>query len=105
MPDSELPCAVPQNPACGSCGGETVSYDGDGIQCEDCQLCFDPNGDFAAAFLDPAAQPCGAACDNYWHGDHKIKQGMGFDCTPCKLPLGHKSFHWTGCKYVELANA
>lgn len=95
---SALPNAVPQNPACGACGGETVCYDVDDIQCEDCELCFDPNDDLSASFLDPNAEPCGAACDNYWHGDNKIKAGMGFDCGTCKLPTGHTScVHWTGC--------
>lgn len=93
---SALPQAVPQDPACGACNGETY-FDGDCYTCEDCQLCFDPNDDFDASFIDPDAEPCGVACDNGWHGDNKIKQGLGYDCGTCKLPARHKSFHWTGC--------
>jgi hypothetical protein len=96
---SELPRAVPQNPACGACGVETRCYGGDDFQCEDCELCFDPNDDFSASFSDPSAEPCGAACENFWHGDHKIKKGTGYDCGTCKLPIGHTSLlHWTGCQ-------
>jgi hypothetical protein len=95
---SELPSALPQNPACGVCGKETVCYDVDDVQCEGCELCFDPNDDFAASFLDPDAEPCGAACDNSWHGDHMITRGQGYDCGTCRLPTGHTSpFHYTGC--------
>ncbi|MBN7567095.1 hypothetical protein ACM0AZ_25015 [Mycobacteroides abscessus subsp. massiliense] len=91
-----LPAASVQNPACGACVGETT-YGGDKFICEDCQLGFSRD-DFAASSLDPDAEPCGAPCDNFWHGDHKIKQGYGYDCSPCKLPTGHTSLHWTGCE-------
>lgn len=100
---SELPSAVVQNPACGVCGCETTFSDGQFI-CEDCQLCFDhPN--LSASFLDPTAEPCGAPCDNTWHGDHKIQQGTGYDCGACKLPTGHWStLHWTGCLPRSIAS-
>lgn len=95
---SALPNAVPQNPACGACGIET-RWHVLGYQCEECLLVFDDvNSDLAASFLNPDAEPCGVACDNYWHGDHKIKQGHGYDCGTCQLPSGHTSMHWTGCE-------
>jgi hypothetical protein len=92
----ELPCAVQQDPACGACGRETVD-NGDGFTCVDCQLSFDTY-DLSPSFLDPEAAPCGAPCDNSWHSDHRIRQGLRFDCGTCQLPAGHKSFHWTGCQ-------
>ncbi|BBX30569.1 hypothetical protein GCM10009632_04860 [Mycolicibacterium alvei] len=100
---SELPSAVVQNPACGVCGCETTFDDGYFV-CEDCQLRFDqPN--FGASFLDPTVQPCGARCDNAWHGDHKIQPGAGYDCGACKLPTGHTSIlHWTGCLPRSIAS-
>lgn len=76
--------------------GETYC-DGDGFICADCQLLFDLD-DLTASFLDPDAEPCGDACDNSWHADHRIKQGYGYDCGTCKLPEFHVSMHWTGCK-------
>lgn len=91
---SALPAALVQNPACGACGDETICYGGDDLQCESCELCFDPNDNFAASFLDPEAKPCGLPCDNYWHN----KPGQGFGCSPCGLPTGHTSPHWTGCE-------
>lgn len=101
---SDLPRAVPQNPACGACGRELICYDPDDYQCEDCELCFDPNDDFSASFLDPGAKPCGRECDNFWHGDHKITQGIGYECGTCPLPVGHTSLHWTGCQAKQLAS-
>jgi hypothetical protein len=94
---SVLPDAVPQHPACGVCGSETSSDGGDYFYCEDCQLSFNSD-DFSASFLDDQAKPCCAPCDNYWHGDDKIKPGTGYDCGSCKLPTGHTSLHWTGCQ-------
>jgi hypothetical protein len=93
---SALPDAVQQHPACGACGGETNDY-GDEFTCDDCQLSFDTY-DLSASFLDPKVAPCGAPCENGWHGDHKIRQGLGFDCGTCQLPAGHKSQCWTGCQ-------
>lgn len=98
---SALPDAVQQSPACGTCGSETT-FDGDDFICEDCQLYFDPD-DLSASFLDAEAEACGAPCDNGWHGDHKIQQGKGYDCGTCKLPTGHKNFHWTGCQSKTLS--
>lgn len=102
---SALPDAVPQNPACGVCHGETV-WDGDDFICEDCLICF-RRDDLSASFLDDDAEQCGVRCDNYWHGDHKIKPGIGYECGTCKLPAGHTSLHWPGCQQrtVEAAVA
>lgn len=96
---SGLPNASHQNPACGACGDET-RYD-DGYFCEDCQLAFDTDT-LEAAFLDPSAVACGQPCTNYWHGNHKIRQGYGYLCGTCELPTGHESMHWTGCRQVVL---
>ncbi|OFB37950.1 hypothetical protein BA059_16770 [Mycolicibacterium sp. (ex Dasyatis americana)] len=97
-----LPNAERQPPACGACGGDTY-YD-DGFVCEDCQLFFDRDS-LEASFIDPGAKVCGAACDNTWHGDHKIKPGTGFQCGTCQLPAGHTSLHWRDCQTVNLAEA
>lgn len=78
-----LPDAVPQMPACGACGGETRS-DGEHFYCEYCLLGFAPIT-LIAFFLDPNAETCGAPCDNSWHGDHRIRQGWGYDCGSCGL--------------------
>jgi hypothetical protein len=91
---SALPDAVVQTPACGACYDDTT-WD-EGWVCEDCQLYFE-EGSLTASFLDPEAEPCGRPCDNYWHGDNKVRLGLGFDCSPCKLPAGHTSLHWNGC--------
>lgn len=93
---SVLPDAEAQCPACGCCGAETAPY-GEYFACEDCDLSFDAET-LTASFLNPEAEPCGVPCDNFWHGDHKIKQGTGYDCGACKLPAGHTSMHWTGCE-------
>lgn len=50
---SELPRAVPQNPACGACGDEIICYGDDDFQCEHCELCFDPNNDFESIISRP----------------------------------------------------
>lgn len=91
-----LPDAVVQNPACGACGAETA-FHGDHFACEDCQLNFHLD-DYSASFLDPASEPCGVPCDNSWHGDHMIRQGLRYDCGTCELPAGHRSLHWTSCQ-------
>ncbi|SIC68010.1 Uncharacterised protein [Mycobacteroides abscessus subsp. abscessus] len=93
---SKLPDAVVQYPACGCCGSGT-RFDENGFICEDCLLKFDLDW-LSASFLDPRAEPCGAACDNSWHGDHRIRQGHGYNCGTCMLPAGHESMHWTGCQ-------
>lgn len=93
---SKLPDAVLQSPACGACGSET-SHDGDHFYCEDCQLGFNTD-DLSAFFLNPDTEPCGFSCDNYWHGNHIIQQGQGYDCGTCMLPAGHESMHWSGCQ-------
>lgn len=95
----ELPDAQMQNPACGACGSET-SDQGDEYVCEDCQLAFD-HDDLDARFLNPDVEPCGRPCDNWWHGDNRIRSGLGFDCGTCHLPAGHVSMHWTGCQKRE----
>lgn len=94
-----IPDAIPQSPACGACGDET-RHDDDFI-CEGCQLGFDPYT-LEAFFLDPDASVCGAECGNYWHGDHKIKPGRGYDCGTCALPSRHESQHWTNCRPTTL---
>lgn len=96
---SDLPDAQPQHPACGVCQGETC-FDGDQFYCEDCQLSFTADN-LTASFLDDRAKPCGEPCVNAWHGDNKIRQGLGFDCGTCRLPTGHMSMHWTGCQSRE----
>lgn len=101
---SGLPDAEAQSPACGCCHGETVAYDSDGFTCEDCQLWFDAD-DLSASFLDDRIDPCGAPCENFWHNDHKIQQGVGYDCGTCKLPTGHTSMHWTDCRTRQLKAA
>lgn len=98
-----LPDATPQNPACGACSSETYC-DGDAFICDDCQLEYDIY-DMSASFLNPDAPVCEHPCDNTWHGDNKIKQGRGFRCGTCRLPEGHRSLHWHGCKAVSLSEA
>lgn len=99
---SELPNAQEQNPACGVCGSETEDNPDGPFRCEDCGLAFDRDT-LTASFLDPDAKPCGAPCDNFWHGDNKIRPGVGYDCSTCKLPAGHANMlHWTGCESKAL---
>lgn len=84
---SALPNAVPQNPACGACGIET-RWHVLGYQCEECLLVFDDvNSDLAASFLNPDAEPCGVACDNYWHGDHKDQAGTRLRLRDMPTPI------------------
>ncbi|MGY2747251.1 hypothetical protein ACVWZ8_004368 [Arthrobacter sp. UYCu723] len=87
-----LPRCCIQTPACGACGDDTA-HDGDSFYCDDCGLDYG-NGDESdpAVFRDEELPPCGEACDNNWH----IK--FGLTCTPCELPAGHTSDHWTDCK-------
>lgn len=95
-----LPDAAQQNPACGSCGDET-HFDGDHFVCEACELIFSTD-DFSASFANPDAPACGVPCDNWWHGDHRIKPGHGYNCGTCLLPSGHTSMHWTDCLAVDV---
>ena len=95
-----LPDAVVQSPACGACHGETY-FEGNCHVCVDCRLRFDLE-DLSASFLDDEDEPCGAPCDNSWHGDGKIREGIGYDCGACKLPADHESMHWTGCQSKTL---
>lgn len=97
-----LPSAEYQEPACGCCGGNTDTVDSDWYSCEDCGLYFNAHDGLSASFADDSIPVCGFACDNSWHGDHKIRQGQGFDCGTCLLPSGHRSLHWTGCVAVVL---
>ncbi len=96
-----LPDAQPQEPSCGACASETY-FDGDVFVCEDCQLVFDKD-DFSASFLDESVEPCGTPCGNWWHGDNRIKPGIGYDCGTCHLPTGHAGMCWTGCQAREAA--
>lgn len=97
-----LPNATFQRPACGACQGDTEAYDDDWFICHDCGLSFD-GITLAASFTNPDTPVCGAACDNWWHGDHRIRPGQGFDCGTCELPSGHHStFHWTGCQSISV---
>lgn len=98
---SELPAATQQNPACGACRGETRD-EGDQFVCDDCQLAYDTIL-LEPSFIDPTAKVCGAPCDNSWHGDNKIRAGIGYRCGTCRLPEGHSPLHWTGCEQVPLA--
>jgi len=94
---ANLPVCAVRTPACGSCGGDTEASV-DGIYCDPCGLYYG-NGDDCteATFLDDAADPCAQPCSNHWHGDHKIRQGWGYECTPCQLPARHTSDCWTDC--------
>lgn len=97
-----LPVAVPQNPACGACGTE-LRFGSDGsLVCEQCLLRYDDV--LTASYMDPDAKPCGAPCDNWWHGDDRIKKGWRFNCRPCQLPAGHvKGLCWTGCERLPFS--
>lgn len=97
----QLPPATPQSPECGVCWRNTEGGD-DCWACYDCGLAFDPDT-FEASFLDPDRPVCGAACDNTWHGDNRLRQGWGHRCGTCLLPAGHSSLHWTDCQLVNLA--
>lgn len=97
-----LPNCRVQNPSCGACGRET-RHDGESFYCEDCCLDYGDGEDHTeATFRDEESEPCAAACDNYWHGPHKIRYGEGYDCSPCALPKDHTSLHWTNCQVVIL---
>ena len=89
-----LPSCAVQYPSCGACCGDT-EFDGDGFYCDDCGLDYG-NGDDGteATFRDEEQSPCGEPCDNHWHG----KDQLDLTCTPCELPKGHTSMHWTDCK-------
>ena len=98
---SRLPVCSAHNPTCGACGRETRFYDGL-FYCEDCLLNYSEGEDWAEAeFSEPEHEPCGAACENYWHGFGKINEGQGYDCKPCPLPGPHTSDHWHPCEPTE----
>lgn len=102
MPKAKLPACRVQNPSCGACGSETT-YDDEVFACTGCGLSYGNGEDHTpAAFLDEEASPCNQACDNFWHGPHKITPGEGYECTPCALPKGHENMHWTNCQPVSL---
>lgn len=102
---SRLPRADWQSPACGACGAETECFDPEWFACEDCELVFDgTDGRLTAEFADRDAETCSEPCSNTWHGDHKIKRGVGYECHPCALPKGHGSDHWTGCVSIKLGD-
>ena len=96
-----LPAAEVQNPSCGACGLET-SHDGYVFGCEGCDLVF-ATDDLSATFRDPEASPCGAACDNSWHGENRINRGFGYECVSCPLPADHSTMHHHPCRPVLLA--
>ena len=95
MADVKLPTCSVHYPACGACGGET-DHDGDTYYCDPCGLDYgDGADDTTATYRAPDADPCGAPCSNAWHGSRDLGP---YDCTPCQLPTGHKSPHWTACR-------
>lgn len=97
-----LPTCRVQHPSCGACGLET-RFD-EVFYCEECQLNYGDGEDFnEAVFLDDEAAPCSTACDNSWHGPHKIKDGWLYQCIPCPLPAGHHSDHWNPCDLQPVA--
>lgn len=87
-------CAV-QHPACGACGDDT-EHDGDSFYCDGCDLDYG-NGDDGneAQFRDEELPECGKPCDNGWHD----AEHLDLECTPCKLPAGHRNWHWTDCQF------
>lgn len=99
---SDLPDAILQSPACGVCRAETDD-DVDRFVCHRCGLVFDSDT-LTASFLNPDDPACGEPCDNYWHGNNKIRAGRGYRCDTCRLPAGHESFHWTGCKPAGMSS-
>jgi len=95
-----LPAADWQTPSCGACGSDT-EYD-DAFVCHSCGLQFDRE-DLSASYLDDEIEACGAACDNWWHGDDLIRPGRQYECGTCALPTGHTSDHWTNCQIAREA--
>lgn len=98
-----LPRAEVQHPACGACFRETWN-NGDALVCDDCQLRFNPVH-LEASYLDEDAEPCGKPCTNDWHGPHLIKNGYGYECSPCTLPDTHKTgglSHWCPCRMIQI---
>lgn len=87
----ELPSCIIQYPACGACGSDT-EHDGDSFYCDDCGLDFGPDDSEPATFRDEEQPACGKECRNNWHKVYELT------CEECKLPEGHKSDCWTGCK-------
>lgn len=96
MTAPKLPDAEVRHPACGCCGGDT-DFDGDVFWCEPCGLDFD-RATMEAAFRDAEAETCGNPCENGWHEPDRLRPGSRFTCTPCQLPAGHTSLHWTACE-------
>lgn len=100
---SHLPACSIQYPSCGACGQDT-DHDGDTFYCNDCGLDYGNGEDQTEAeFRDEDAEPCAQACDNYWHGADKIREGWTYDCLPCPLPAGHTSDHWNPCDMRKTA--
>ena len=100
MSATNLPDAQWQAPACGACYAETNTEDGDYV-CYSCGLLFDEQT-LEARYHDDGAEPCGAPCENTWHGPERIKAGWTHACNPCALPEGHESRCWTGCDFAEI---
>lgn len=89
-------------PSCGSCGDD-LRYEDASFYCEECQLDYgDGNDGTEAAFVDTHAAKCAKPCENYWHGEGKLRAGYGFECAPCALPVGHTSACWTPCASIRL---
>jgi len=97
-----LPSCSYNYPSCGSCYGD-LRYEDTSFYCEECQLDYgDGDDETQATFIDPEAKPCGKPCSNYWHGDHKLGKGYGYECGKCELPEGHTSECWTQCTPIRL---
>ncbi|WPM94312.1 hypothetical protein VB1_CDS0063 [Arthrobacter phage Marchesin] len=94
-----LPSCSVQHPACGACGDETSS-DGESFYCDDCGLDYGDGSDTQAEFRDEDAEVCGEPCSNSWHARIFAEPMI---CSPCELPEGHKSDHWTDCRFAVAA--
>lgn len=91
----ELPSCRTPAPECGACRGETF-HDGGDVICDGCGLSYGDGFDgTTAVYLDTGTPPCGAPCSNAWHSSRAIGP---YGCTPCQLPAGHESSHWTACR-------
>lgn len=87
-----LPTVTVIHPLCGACQNST-QHDGESFWCDVCGLDYgDGTRDTPATFRDEDEAPCGVACGNQWHNGPDPH-----DCTPCQLPAGHMSVHWTAC--------
>ena len=99
--EAKLPAAWRRVPCCGVCGDELTDETGEALAgvCEPCGLRFTPQGH--AFYLDPTAEPCGAACDSKWHAAGRIRPGIAYACGTCILPAGHPSpLHEQACQQV-----